>query len=371
MDPSGDLRPLRPVLPDFRPPARVNPAWLAALHGSESYRRLLRQFDGWPRHSFMTVDSRAVLFALIRAARPQVVAEIGTLFAGTTEVLARALWENGAGVVHTTDPFGAERCPAAIAAWPAELRAITHFHALNSMDFLARLDQQRVPPDLVLVDGNHDYEFALFDLLMTARLARPGALIVMDNAEQSGPFRAAREFLAGHPAWRELGGAVAAYNPSQPFDTARSSLPGTTFVVLQGPAHLAVGPSPASWGNKRIEADAIDGFALDLPPQTAAGTLHFQAIFRAFGDGNRAGLELKEVGRLDVDLAARGTSLQQRFAARLDAAAFRRFADAAFTFEIDLAWEARGAAASLMLGGVPQPFGPGLPAPASPGGRHG
>jgi hypothetical protein len=38
--------------------------------------------------------------------RPKVVAEVGTLFAGTTETLARALWENGEGVVHTTDPFG-------------------------------------------------------------------------------------------------------------------------------------------------------------------------------------------------------------------------------------------------------------------------
>jgi hypothetical protein len=33
-------------------------------------------------------------------------------------VLARALWENGEGVVHTTDPFGAERCPAAIEVAP-------------------------------------------------------------------------------------------------------------------------------------------------------------------------------------------------------------------------------------------------------------
>jgi hypothetical protein len=53
---------------------------------------------------------------LIRTLRPQAVAEVGTLFAGTTEVMARALWENGSGVIHTADPYGADRCPEIIAS---------------------------------------------------------------------------------------------------------------------------------------------------------------------------------------------------------------------------------------------------------------
>ena len=51
----------------------------------------------------MSGHSRAVLFSLIRMHRPQVVAEIGTLHAGATEIMARALWENGTGIVYTTD----------------------------------------------------------------------------------------------------------------------------------------------------------------------------------------------------------------------------------------------------------------------------
>ncbi len=62
--------------------------------------------------------------------------------------------------------------------------------------------------DLVLVDGGHDDQYALFDLQMTARLLKPGGIVIMDNAEQTGPFKAARTFLAENRAWRELGGAL-------------------------------------------------------------------------------------------------------------------------------------------------------------------
>jgi len=82
----------------------------------------LPYFANYPRQSLMSDHSRTVLFSLVQMHRPQVVVEIGTLYAGTTEVLARALWENGDGIIYTTDPFGAERCPDIIATWPVELR---------------------------------------------------------------------------------------------------------------------------------------------------------------------------------------------------------------------------------------------------------
>lgn len=71
------------------------------------------------------------------------------------------------------------------------------------------MDKKDVVLDLILIDGNHDFEFALFDLQMAARLMRPGGIVVMDNAEQSGPFYAAKQFLDRNPAWRELGRCIA------------------------------------------------------------------------------------------------------------------------------------------------------------------
>jgi hypothetical protein len=43
--------------------------------------------------------------------KPADTAEVGALFAGTTSIMARATWQNGCRVIHTADPFGAERFP--------------------------------------------------------------------------------------------------------------------------------------------------------------------------------------------------------------------------------------------------------------------
>jgi hypothetical protein len=162
--------------------------------------------------------------------------------------MARALWENGKGIVHTTDPLGGDRCPQIIASWPQELQRLTRFHPLNSMDFFHHLDRQQVTLYLVLVDGNHDFEFALLHLQMSARLLRLGGIVLMDNAEQTGSFKASQVFLANNRERRELGLAVASHARSAPFDNARASIQWTSFVILQAPNHIPIGEDLRSWG---------------------------------------------------------------------------------------------------------------------------
>jgi hypothetical protein len=124
-----------------------------------------------------------------------------------------------------------------------------------------------------------------------------------------------------------------------PFDVTRASVPGTTFAILQSPPYLAIGSGPVSSGQVETDLVAIDGFTLELPAQNAAGTLHYQAIFRAFGDGNRAGKELKAVGKVPLSLNGHAETRQQKFGHQLDCSDFRRFADAKFTLEVDLSWQ--------------------------------
>src|SRR5260370_37731427 len=207
--PDEGIRPLAPLIgSEITGSVAITAETMAVWRRTSAYFELLTYFESYPPRSLMGPHSRAILFSLIRMLRPKVVAEVGTLFAGTTETLARALFENGEGVIHTTDPFGADRCPAIIGTWPRELQEITEFHPLNSMDFFGALAQRRITLDMVLVDGSHDYEYALFDLQMAARLLRPGGIIVMDNSDQTGPFHASREFVARNPAWQEIGGPL-------------------------------------------------------------------------------------------------------------------------------------------------------------------
>jgi hypothetical protein len=213
-----DLRPLTPVTK--RPP----PDSVESMQSSAFYADAFSYFRDYPSRSLMSDHSRAVLYSLIRIRRPTYICEIGTLHAGTTEVLARACWENNWGIIYTADPFGGERCPPIIAAWPEDMRKYASFHPFSSMDLFGYLTQRQISLDMTLVDGNHDYEYALFDLLMAARITRPGGIVVMDNAEQSGPFNAARTFLAANPLWHELGNAVASHDPANPFNPERASL---------------------------------------------------------------------------------------------------------------------------------------------------
>jgi predicted O-methyltransferase YrrM len=326
---------------------RVTHAALLDYLAGPVYRELLVYFDTYPPRSLMSSQSRCILYALIRMMQPEAVAEVGTLFAGTTEVMARALWENGSGVVYSADPFGGDRCPAILATWPAELRRHAEYHDLNSMDFFGAIDRRRIALDLVLVDGNHDFEFAMFDLHMAARLLRPGGIIVMDNSEQSGPFKASRAFLAANPAWRELGASVATYDPTKPFDRTRASLPGTSFVVLQAPDHLSITAGPHSHGQKRIDSQRVNGLLFDVRG-SAKGTLFYQVFLRGFADGNRWVKELRTEGSIAIERMGRA---EHRFGQPLiiDAPP----AGSIFTVEVDLSWLG---AEPLALADVPTPL---------------
>lgn len=349
--PQGDVSDMAAV--DIRSPARIAaPTGLsfdiASLMLTPAYKDVHSYFSGYPPCSLLSDHSRAVLYTLIRIVRPDAIAEVGTLFAGTAEVMARALWENGAGILHTTDPLGGDRCPRIIEGWPQELQQLTRFHALNSMDFFHHLDRQRMTLDLVLVDGNHDFEFALFDLQMSARLLRPGGIVIMDNAEQTGPFKASQHFLASNREWRELGSAVDSHRLSTPFDNVRASVPDTSFIILQAPDHIPVTEDIRSWGQVRTRFAHFDGIRLELPVQRTAGWLHYQAVLRAFLDDGSVP-EHKAIGkvRMDVDGA---TTIVHPFDPPL------RFPEGAqYTYEVDLAWEADAGCPPLALSTVPTP----------------
>jgi hypothetical protein len=183
---------------------------------------------------------------------------------------------------------------------------------------------------------------------MAAKLLRPGGIVVMDNAEQTGPFKASRVFLRESAAWRELGDAVASHDPANPFNAARASIAHTSFILLQAPDHIPVGAGMQAWGQISTKSPNFDGMRLELPAQTTAGRLHYQAIFRAFLDDGSIP-ELKRIGsvRIDIDGPA---AIAHTFAEPM------RFAPGAqYTTEIDLAWEANAGAPDLRLAAAPTP----------------
>ena len=233
--------------------------------------------------SLISSQSQALLYSLIRNLRPEYVFEIGTYKAGTTEAICRALYANGKGIAHAVDPFRGEYIAAVLKLWPPELFRHVQLHAKDSMAFFGDMERHNIHPALVFVDGNHDYEFAAFDIACGARAIVPGGYIVVDNVAQPGPFFAARDFLAANPDWCELGTAATDYDRDKAFDQRRSTIIDTDFMVLRAPVTRGVGERPLNFGRIRWNSHKVVGLRLKLVPPRQPGRLTAQVVLRGFG----------------------------------------------------------------------------------------
>ena len=210
----------------------------------------------------------------------------------------------------------------------------------------------------MLIDGNHNFEFALFDLQMAAKLLRPNGIVVMDNAEQSGPFHASRHFLRSNTEWREIGTAISGHDPTAPFNVERSSVSGTSFLLLQGPSFVPLYKgTPQSWGQQYVDSVQMSGFAVDLVPQDAQGTLYYQAVLRAFADNNKSVEEHRSLGSVPIKASGEIRKVQHRFPKTLRTNLPIRFTECRQSVEIEVVWEPAGNLnAPLKLKTAPTPI---------------
>jgi hypothetical protein len=246
-------------------------------------RRFFAEDVGASR-SLLSIAARALLYATVRNLEPEHVVEIGTYQGGTAEVLSRALQANGHGMLHTVSPYDAARFGPTLAQWPDELRAHVTYHDVTSMAFYIRMAEQRIRPGVVLVDGNHDHEFAAFDIWSAARRMTPGGFIFIDNVSQAGPYRAAMEFLAPHPEWRNCGIVPGENDPTKAFDHRRTRIPHTDLMVLRAPVGHFVGRLPETFGEVGWSDRPVNGLSIAPAHSGQKGTLSVQCILRAFSE---------------------------------------------------------------------------------------
>jgi predicted O-methyltransferase YrrM len=233
--------------------------------------------------SLISSQSQALLYSLIRNLRPEYVFEIGTYKAGTTEAICRALVANNKGTAHAVDPFQGEYIAAVLKFWPPELFRHVRLHMTDSMAFFGDMERRRIHPELVFVDGNHEYEYAAFDIACGARLLAPGGFIFVDNISQPGPFFAARDFLVANTGWHELGNTAAHYNRDKAFDSGRGTVAETDFMILRAPITYGVGERPFNVARTRWSTSKVAGVRLKFVPPDQAGRLTVQVVLRGFG----------------------------------------------------------------------------------------
>jgi predicted O-methyltransferase YrrM len=245
---------------------------ISSIPGTLEYRSLVEYFTDYPPTSYMSPSCRALMYCIIRTLKPLHVVEIGTLFAGSSEMIARALWANGQGRLQTIDPFGAERVPGILATWPQELQSCTKFLPINSMQLFGQLAENDEYPDFIFVDGNHDFEFALFDLLCSARQIMRGGIVFMDNFYDPGVALAVQKFERENPAWQHV---VFSAHPS--FGTTYEGLLlDGLYRCLVAPMAILVDQQPKCFRSQNIEADGISGFRLSFSEPSPAGRLSYK-----------------------------------------------------------------------------------------------
>lgn len=182
--------------------------WLIDYSASDEYPATTLRMAARDGMIYTAPDETGTLYTLIRHLKPKLCLEIGTFFAHTSQIMAEAIHESGSGgKLVTIDPFGAERVPQIIQTWPAELQALTEFRPWSSMQYFLDMETHAVPKgaesplSVVFVDGHHNFEYAIFDIVRSADHLTPGGVIVIDNLEQEGPKRAVAQFLQWNPAW--------------------------------------------------------------------------------------------------------------------------------------------------------------------------
>jgi predicted O-methyltransferase YrrM len=135
----------------------------------------------------VSAEGGRLLYALVRAARPETVVEFGTSFGISTIFLAAAVTDNGTGRVVTTELSSRK---AAAAGSNLEQAGIAGVVTLLEGDALQTLRDVPGPVGLALLDGWKDLYLPVLHLL-EPRLA-PGALVIADDSS----FAAVADYLA-------------------------------------------------------------------------------------------------------------------------------------------------------------------------------
>jgi predicted O-methyltransferase YrrM len=298
---------MAPIVRLYRPDEKfeISEAGLNKWQRSSVFQRTVAAYDAYPQQSLISNESRALLHHLVVMRRPSRILEIGTFVLGTTEVFARAAWEAGTGHIDTIDPFGAERCPPILAAFPPELRERISFAAVNSASHFDTEISRGRSYDFVFIDGNHEFEYALFDLLCTARLITPRGLVVLDNVDQPGPRLATKTFLGHFPDWKDISSVVGKIDPLAPFAAPTPSLPCTNFYLLEAPPHHVVGTAPRSFGSVAVDRAEVEGIEVALA-KPATGQLHLHVYCRTFGVPEPEELQCRQIFAIDEEHAAKG-----------------------------------------------------------------
>ena len=153
-----------------------------------------KQLFSIPTH--MTATERLTLMEVALSRGDGFVAlEIGSYLGASTAFLGFAALQKG-GVVHAVDPWtndamGSEGTRDTFGEFRRNTQSFEHYivaHHGYSTDVHAR--EQRIPCDLLFIDGDHSYDAVVADLRCWLPSLKPGGILAMHDIDQPDVKRA-------------------------------------------------------------------------------------------------------------------------------------------------------------------------------------
>ena len=280
--------------------------WAARLRRADE-TKVIAEYFGPHSSGSPLPDVQAIMYQLLVETGSSNILEIGTLFGGSTHVLARAAHATGSGLVVTIDPFGGHRVPAILQELPSDLSNLIHFYPYNSMELFLQNLQAQIEFDAVFIDGDHSYAGAHFDLFSAAQCLKPNGLIVMDNANESGVTYAALEFLERFPNWQVLG--LDGEDIARGYDLGDGILQsfGTNQLYVVRPSGGSLGTFPLKFCRRMPSCDGGDEILLRLTCPSVAGRLVFRGQFMAMPhEAHKSGAGGEHYLRLESHIVENG-----------------------------------------------------------------
>jgi predicted O-methyltransferase YrrM len=330
--------------------------WLLSFGKTQAYASLVSRFE--QRAGYITPpEETAVLYAIVQRLRPQWSLEIGTFFANTTRIMAEAIVDAAIdGKLITLDPFGQERVPAILQSWPDPLRAVTDFRSWNSMQYFLELETLGIakgadsPLGVVFVDGHHNFEYALYDIIRSADHLAPSGVIMVDNLEQEGPKMAAIQFLRWNPAWSLFykGGLFYADNIDE--STICVSYDAEIlWGVLLAPAGIQAARHPTKLMKRGITYAPLRAVTFNLRHTSHPGTLHLNMAYYVVPHDfhiTGQGMSLRR-GKGKVFVSGRESTVTINFPSPLTLEISRP--DSSTCYEIELSFESEVSAHAYLV----------------------
>lgn len=273
------------IAPDVNIPSvqidAQNPNTVKEIINSEEHRRATKLFLGHPfwSGSIVSYESISLIYSLVRNFQPEQVLEIGAFKGRTAFAIGHAMHANGIGMHHTLGPYDSHHFLPDYDRWPEEIRRHVNFYPINSAEFFSDPKNENLRFDIIFVDGNHDYEYALFDILAGARRITPGGFIIVDNISQAGPMLAVLDFLKSNPDWIDCGIDPTPEFPTKAYDIGRTTIPLIDFMVIRAPDFYIINDRPSTFGTKRWPTNTVRGVEF----AGVSEEIFCQCVLRSFG----------------------------------------------------------------------------------------